>query len=275
MTEHDEDVPAEESEAVDEEEGEEEEELSIAEKVIGVYIAPINTFKYLAQRPDFWTAFIILSLIGIAIGTVMLPRTLPIVQSGTVERMQESFTAQGMSESEQATALSIMVKATRISTYVGAIIGPPIQYAIGWLLLTALVFFIALIQGLDTDFKRLLGVIPWLTFISIGSSISAAIRLMNTELVSMEQMQKLQMEMPLSVGALIPEGVNLPAFIDGILGLIDPFFIWSTVVMVFALQYANRCTRAQAITTTIIATIIILLVIAGMMTLGKMAQSFG
>jgi len=270
MPQYDEDVSVEESEVIEEEEDFEDEELSIAEKVIGVYIAPVNTFRQLADRPDFWTAFIILSLIGIALATVMLPRTLPIVTSGTVEQMQESFTAQGMSETDQATALSVMTKTVRISSYVGAIIGPPIQYAIGWLLVTALIFFIALIQGFDTDFKRLLGVVPWLTFISIGSSITAVVRLMNTELVSMQQMQKLQMQMPLSIGALIPEGANLPVFIEGVLGLIDPFFIWSTIVMVFALQYANRCSRSKAITTTIIATVIILAVMGGLMTLGRM-----
>jgi len=269
MPQYDEDVSMEESEVIEEEEDFEDEELSIAEKVMGVYIAPVNTFRHLADRPDFWTAFIILSLIGIALATVMLPRSLPIVTSGTVEQMQESFTAQGMSETDQATALSVMTKTIRITSYVGAIIGPPIQYAIGWLLVTALIFFIAIIQGLDTDFKRLLGVVPWLTFISIGSSITAVVRLMNTELVSMQQMQKLQMQMPLSIGALIPEGANLPVFIEGVLGLIDPFFIWSTIVMVFALQYANRCSRSKAITTTIIATVIILAVMGGLMTLGR------
>lgn len=257
------------------EEAPEEEELSVAEKVIGIYTAPINTFRHLAAKPDFWTAFIILSLIGIAVATIMLPKTLPVVTSGTIDQMQEQFAAQGMSESEQTQALSTVSSAMRISSYVSAIIGPPIQFAIGWLLVSALVFFIALIQGLDTDFKRLLGVIPWLTFVSILSSISAAIRLMNLELQDMEHFQKLQMKMPLSIGALIPEGSGLPLPVEGILGMIDPFFIWSTILMVFALQFANRCKLSQAITTTIIATIVILAVVGGLVSLGSMFNPGG
>jgi len=253
----------------------EQEDLSIAEKVVGVYVSPISTFRYLANRPDFWSALIILSLIGIAIAMVVLPKQLPVTQSFTVQRMQEQFESQGMPESQMNASLSAVQTGVRIATYVQSIIGPPIGLAIIWLLYCALIFFIALIQGLDTDYKRLLGVMPWIHFISILSQIGTAVVIVMRGIPDMDHMRDPRWLKPFSLAGLVPDSVDLHISLNVLLSAIDPFFIWAFILTIIALQYANRCTRSQALTTTIIATIISLAFGTGLAAVGSRLAQFG
>ncbi len=241
------------------------EELSIVEKIIGVYISPIATFKRLARRPDFWSAFIIVSLIWIAIQMVMLPTSMPLIESNTITQMQKSFAEQGLPEKDQTEAIGIIAKSMRILSYVGTVVGPPIGLAIGFLMMSGLIFLVSLGQGLDTDFKRLLGVMPWLSLISIFSEVAKTVVGMIRGITTFEQLTDMRYLKPFSLAGLIPQSVELSpgtAAVVQVLGLIDPFFIWSTIVMVFALQAANRCTRSQAIVTTIVSTLIVIIIIA-------------
>ncbi len=227
---------------------EEIEDLSVVEKIIGVYVAPISTFRYLAKRPDFWTPFIVLSLIGIAVGLATVPKILPAINSLIVEQMQQT----GVPETEGVVAISVVEKLV----YASAIIGTPIGLAVSWLLVAAIFFFIALFQGLDADFKRLLGVIPWIHFVSILTTIVAGVLLMGKEISSIEQMKDLGFMSPFSLLGIMPEGMDFPVWLQAIMSKIDPFSIWAVIVTVFALQAANRCTRSQAIITTVITVII-------------------
>jgi hypothetical protein len=251
-------------------EAEESEDLSIVEKIIGVYIAPVNTFRYLADHPDFWSPLIIVTLIIIAVSMAGLPKMMPLIESQVVEKMQQQFQAAGTTESEQATAIDVTLKIVRISTYVSTIIGTPIAMAVSWILVAALVFFVSLGQGLDTDFKRLLGMIPWLSMISIISQIISKVTMLMGSYNSMEELQDFRNIMPLSLIQLVPKSVDLPIWQSAFLGMIDPFFIWSTIVMVFALQYGNRCKRSQAIVTTIIVTLISLVIGVALTSFGMM-----
>jgi hypothetical protein len=144
--------------------------------------------------------------------------------------------------------------------------------AVVWLISVALIFVIALIQGLDTDFKRLLGVYPWIGLISLFSTILQKLPLLTRELTSMQQMQDPRFLMPYSPLGLVPQTVELPRFVEVVLGMIDPFFVWSFVVTVIALEQANRCKRSQAILTTVIFYAISLAVAAGLMAVAAMFQ---
>ncbi len=250
------------------EETEEEEHLSVVEKLIGVYVSPASTFRYLSKRPDFWMALLIFSLILIGFTMATLPKLMPVLQTAQITAVQEQFEESGMSEKEIDETISTMKNVLPIVTYAQTIIGIPIGLAIGWLLATVLVFFISMIQGLDTDFKRLLGMLPWLSAITILSEIGKSVVLIVKGISSMEQMQDGRYLKPFSAAALIPESADVPAWLPTFLSTIDPFFIWSIFVMVLVLEAANRCTRAQAITTTIIATIISLAAIFGLSMLG-------
>lgn len=242
------------------------EDLSVAEKVIGVFITPSRTFKYLSQNPDFWSAFIILSLVVIAVTMPSMKLILP----GTIVLVRSQLEGAGMSENEMA----MVIKAIPYIVYGQTILGIPIGLLVSWLLMTAAVFFIGLMQGLKTDFKRLFGVLPWLSFISVlPGQIITAIMIGTGYISEMTQMTDLKLMKPYSLLGPIPGGENLPKFVQGLLASIDPFFIWSIFVTVIALQYANNCKKSEAIVTTVIIAVLTL-VLSGLLTsFGMMAQA--
>ena len=245
------------------------EELTAVDKIVGVFVSPITTFRYLARRPDFWTAFIALALLSIALAMVVTPKVLPMAMNVTIDQLQNQ---PGMSDQDRAKAIEVVRKAIPIATYSQAILGTPIGLAVIWIISVALIFVIALIQGLDTDFKRLLGVYPWIGFISLFSAILQKLPLLTRELTSTQQMQDPRFLMPYSLLGLVPQTVELPRFVAAVLGMIDPFYIWSFVVTVIALEQANRCKRSQAILTTVIFYAISLAVAAGLMAVAAMFQ---
>jgi len=247
---------------------EEDLDLSFVEKVIGVYIAPVNTFKALAVRPDFWGALIIVSLLMIAFGMLALPKTMPFQEALAVSSIQDM----NLPEQEETETIALTVKITRISLYLGSSVLIPLILAVGWLLGTALIFFISLMQGLDTDFKRLLGVVPWISLISILSQIGTNIIYMTQPIADAAQLQDFRFLKPFSLIAMVPESVDLPGWQSIILSTIDPFYIWALIVTVFALEAANRCKRGQAVLTTAISTIISLAIIAGLGAVGMAVQ---
>lgn len=251
----------------DEFDGDEEESLNVVEKVVGVFISPVQTFTYLARKPDFWSALIILSLIGIALQMLVLPKTMPLIEAATVEAMQEAFDAQGATEAERDAAIQTMLTGTRIGSYIMGTIGVPIALAITWLLSGVLIFFVSMIQGLDTDFKRIMGVYPWTNFITLIPQIISTLFLMNASLESMDQTRDFRLLKPYSLLALIPQSADLPLWQEALISSIDPFTIWLFFILAIALEKVNRCTRSQAYVTsgiTIVVSIIVTSLLAGL-----------
>jgi hypothetical protein len=248
------------------------EELSIVDKIVGVFVSPVATFKYLYRHPDFWTPFIFVSLITIGLTMMTMPKMAPVTIAGAVEGIQNQ--AQ-MSDAEKETAIGITKKIIGISMYGGAIIGTPIALAVGWIITAALIFFITMFQGLNADFKRLLGMIPWTGCISMLTAGLDTVGKMTREFTSMEQLQDLRYVRPYSLLGLIPSSVPLPKFVEGIFSAIDPFFIWGIIVLGIVVWQAAKCTKQQAIITTVIYFIFSLLATGGLMMLSTLAQKQG
>jgi hypothetical protein len=265
--------PVEDFEVEDFVEEDESEELSVAEKVIGIFISPKHTFKYLAEHPDFWSAFIIMALVMIALGMVSMMTLMSMLITQTIEQTRTQLAASGMTEEELAATVSKIQQYMPYFLYLQAAIGQPINLLVAWLLLTVGVFFFGLMQGLKTDFKKLFGVLPWLSFVSmLPVQIISAVIVNSGRIAEIGDMANMRIMKPYSLMILIPQNIVLPKFVEGILGSIDPFFIWSIVLMVIALEYANTCKRSQAIVTTIILSILGLLITAAMVNLQGLAK---
>jgi len=244
------------------------EELTVVEKIIGIYTAPVRTFKYLSDHPDFWWPLIIISLLAIGFSMANLPKMMP----NFIEQGITAATSQpGMSEDDNSAAISMIEKIVPITVYVQTIIGTPIGLAIGWLISALLVFLTSLIQGFQADFKKLIGMLPWLSFVSILSEIGRQVVVLTKGDVSMTEFMDMRLMKPFSTAALVPE--SAPDWLATFLSAIDPFTIWSTILMVVAVQYANKCTRAQAIITVVIVTIIGLALMLGLSFLQTMQQT--
>ena len=272
MTELNNDVQLEEEIPADDSAQDGDEELSLVEKIIGVYTSPVRTFKYLAMKPDFLSAFIVISLISIALGLALTPKIMPVVQAGTIAKMQEEFSKTGTSENEQQVIIDTVKKTMAIAPYAQAVIGTPITLCVIWLLVSIVIFFLGMFMGHEPDFKRLMGVVPWVTFISILSQIITTVLLMRKEFNSMEQMNDMGFMKPISLAAVIPGVSDMPAFTSAILASVDPFTIWSLIVMVFAIEAANKSSRAHAWIISVVLYVITIAMGSGLAAWGAMFQ---
>ena len=254
------------------EEEEEEESLSVVEKFIGVFAYPVKTFTYLAQKPDFISALIIISLISIGLNMISLPKTMPLYEKQTIALLDKQMSAQSIPDNEKTKAMESALPMLRITYYVGKTLGVPIGLLIVWLLTSVLIFFIALGQGLDTDFKRLMGIIPWLSVVTLIQLIISIVIYHTADLSNVELEQDPYLLKPYSLLAFFPKSLGLPMMLQTLISSIDPFLIWSFILTVIALMKANRCTKTQAIITTAIATIIGILVISGISGMSDIVQ---
>jgi len=249
----------------DELESEEIEELSVVEKIMGVFISPVSTFRQIAKKPDFWTPLIVLSLIGIA--TTFL--SMPIMLQGSDLALSEQMgQIAGMPGEEQSMAM--IQNVMRITMYISAVLGPPINFTLQWLIGCGIIFFIGLFMGLDTDYKRLLGVVPWSFFMMTVGTIINSIMHIGAEVTSASQMRDPAFLKPFSIAPYIPE--NLPFWMKAVGAMIDPFSIWTAIAIVFAIEAANKCKRDQAIVITIIFIILAVAIQAGTAQLGVIFQ---
>jgi len=244
----------------DELDGDEEEELSVVEKIIGVFISPKKTFNYLADHPDFWWPLIIISLIMIGTSVMIMPKMMPIMQAQAVQGIINN---PDMSESQRDETMAMIQKYVPIGAYVqvGLL---PLFFAIAWLISTLLVFLTGLVQGLEADFKKLIGVIPWLSFISMISEVGKSIVIFMMSEVPDDLTKNPEIAKPFSAAILLANNPDAPVWLKLFLSSIDPFTIWSVIVMVVALEAANKCTRSQAIVTVAIVTIVGLLIMLGL-----------
>lgn len=245
-------------------EDEESEDLSVVEKIMGVFTSPVSTFQYLSKKPDFWTPFILVSLITIAAAFLVMPVTQPVTEMAAAEEFQKL----GMDDAEQALAMNVV----RIFIYTISAIGPPIGLAISFLLMCAVIFFISLFQGHDTDFKRLLGVVPWITIVSSIGSLINALMIMGIDITNAADMQNPAVMKPFSLAGILPESLNLPVSLSTLAASIEPFTIWAWILIVFAVEAANRCNRSKAIVITIIYILISLAIGAGLAEAGAAFQ---
>jgi len=246
------------------------EDLSIVEKIAGVYISPAATFRQLSKKPDFWMALIVVSLVLIAVGMLAAPKIIPAQQALSAEMLPEFLADRGVPEEEIQQAVEMQVKGIPNGVYLGTIVGIPIMLAISWLILTVLAFFISLVQGLNTDFKRLLWVLPWIGLVSMLTEVVSGIVKMTADLSDPSKLNDLAFIRPLSLANVVPGSSDMPMFLQALLASIDPFFIWAAVLMVIALEAANTCSRAKAITTTVIVQVILLAAGAALAHVGNM-----
>jgi len=168
-----------------------------------------------------------------------------------------------LSESQREETMAMIQKYVPIGAYVQVAL-LPLFFAIAWLISTLLIFLVGLIQGLESDFKKLIGVIPWLSFISMISEVLKNIIIFTMSEVPDDLMKNPAIVKPFSAAILLANNPDAPVWLKMFLTSIDPFTIWSVVVTVFALEAANKCTRSQAIVTVVIVTIVGLLIMLGL-----------
>jgi len=134
--------------------GPEGEELSIVQKIVGIFTAPAKAFASIDLSPSW---IIPLTLI-LAVNLVFVYFANDIILEETLVQQEEAMMERGMDAEQIDAALTQVESWTPISVWVLSIIGPPIILAI----VSGVFLFVGnVILGGKTSFKKVLSVTAW------------------------------------------------------------------------------------------------------------------
>ena len=204
-------------------------EMSVFQKIMGIYTAPRQTFEAIDQQPTWFLPFII----GVVFFLIMQFFTVDIQMADRVAYME----AQGDYSAEQMEAIRGQMQGP--VKYIGFIAGP-----IVWLIMIvilAAIFYVAgnLMIGGDSSFKKVFAIVAWTGLIGVISII------IMTALI-------------LSKGTTNGVGLDLSIFLDTppigeekstlfrLLSKFDIFVIWQIILYIIGLSVTYKATVKKA-----------------------------
>jgi hypothetical protein len=252
-----------ESDIVEEEEEEEIEEQGFFDRIVNVFVDPTSLFKYLAIKPDFWTPWVVVGLVLAVMTAVAFPTIYELQGTAQVAAMREQGLDEGEITEKMEKYHSPAAKTTSLAISIAAVV---IMIPVGWLIGGAILFLISLVQGLETSFKRVFSVVAYSSIIGMlgAQIIDKVIKLAqgNVQLAEWNISK-------VSLAGFLPEGTHRA--IQTASATIDPFAIWSLIVIAIGLTFANRCRMKSAVVTVVIYFIVTLIFMIGM---GFLMQAF-
>ena len=130
------------------------EELTIVQKIVGIFMSPAKTFASIDLSPG-WVVPLALIL---AVNLVFVYFANDIILEETLVQQEEAMIDRGMDPEEIDGALTQVERFTPISVWVFSIIGPPIILAI----VSGVFLFVGnIILGGKTSFKKVLSITAW------------------------------------------------------------------------------------------------------------------
>ncbi len=258
-------------------EEEEDEQQGIIDRIINVFLDPAALFRGLAKKPEFWTPVIVIIVVNALLTIVTYPAQKDVRLDA--KRQEWAAIIQDDDEEERQEKLAEVEKkyieeGRKWEPYIESAGG--IFVIVVYLFVAGVLYLISLIQGLDTSFKRLMSVVTYTSLIALlGNILDKLLKLAGV--VTPETLMEWQ-------GTVTGLAYHLPAKIHMakymLASLVDPFTIWSMIVMAIGLRFANRCPMRSAVITMIIYFVLLILLLVGMgfltqMGLDKVAESGG
>jgi hypothetical protein len=258
-------------------EEEEDEPQGIIDRIINVFLDPAALFRGLARKPEFWTPVIVI----IAVNALLTIVTYPSTKDLRLEAKRQQW-AMRITDDDEEERQEKLAETEKKYVEVGRKWEPYTESALGvfvilvYLFVAGVLYLISLIQGLDTSFKRLMSVVTYTSLIALlGNVIDKILKLAGV--VTPETMIEWQGTVT-GLAYHLPDKIHMAYYM--LASLVDPFTIWSMIVMVIGLRFANRCPMRSAIITIIIYLVLLILLMVGMgfltqMGLDKVAESGG
>jgi hypothetical protein len=142
--------------------------LSFAERLMGVFISPGETFEDVARKPGFWAPLIV-----IVLGTAAMIETM--IWKVGLERLarmgiEQSGRASSMSPEQIDQAVSTGMKFARVTMPIFAVLGPPIVLLI---IAGVGILIVNVIFGAQTKFKTVFSLVCYADLVSLLALIMA------------------------------------------------------------------------------------------------------
>ena len=204
------------------------------QRLLGVLMAPTQTFRGVAERPTWLVPMILLVVLGVGLTALIMPR----VDWETGLRAQMETKGQEVPEEQ----MPMVVNVTKISIWVSSVVGPWIIYP----LLGGLFFLIFKILGSEIRFKQSLSVVlhAYTPFWLVLPLLAIPVLLGRGEL-SFQELQGTTYLMS-NLGMLATEDTGMP--LRRLLESIDLFSIWTITLLTIGYKVVARVSTAKALT---------------------------
>lgn len=230
-------------------ETEDEESYGMISKIIGVFIEPSKAFKHIAKKPEIWgpilTAFILMLIVSFFTFDKMLEITL--AQSA------EQTESMDLPDEQIELGEKIVVITTRLLPLLQVM-----QFAVIWLIIGGVAYFIGLFMGQDSSYKSSLAVVAYASLPAIVIKqvvISTIVLLVGNFSVGSEYAMAMA-KSGLSLYSLFGNA-NMNEYLQSALMSFDVFIIWSLFLMAVGFKYANNVRMSYAWRTSIIVTLVV------------------
>ena len=203
------------------------------ERLLGVIFSPGETFRSIAQRPDWVVPLIVMVIISVGTIALFAPR---IDWDPLRDQLADQMSTQGRDVSDSD--LQQMISVSKIVMYIQSVVGIPIAT-----LVIALVFLLAFkMFGGEGDFGQYFSVVIYSFVPQMISSILAVIILLIKGTVRLDAIQTLVMS---NLGFLADPTEQAVQF--ALLSSIDLFTFWTLALLVIGFGLVSKLSKGQVI----------------------------
>lgn len=209
-------------------------------RMVGVLVAPGDTFRKIAERPTWAVALVVLILLGVAVAAVASQKIDVDAERDLIRQQIEE--RQGLRgdelESQVETIVGINAKVRPFTPLIVVVVGTAIY------LLIAVIFMVgARLAGGEIDFRQsfsttLHGMVPQ----GVAALITLPI-ILSRESIDPEAAQRGSF-LPSNLGVLAPEDAS--TLVQSLLSSLDFFTLWSIVLLVIGYSVVARLSKGAA-----------------------------
>jgi hypothetical protein len=232
-------------------------------RVIGALVAPVKTFREIAERPTWLPAFLAVCLVPVLPGIFAGPKT----DWESVVRTQMESSGMDATSEQIEQAVAVWEKLGPALTYIG-----PFMVAI-FVLLFAVAFWGAFtVAGGQPGFKRSLAVVSHAMLPMVVAALIAVPVVLAADTIDAEQLQT-GGYLTSSLASFAPEDAG-PVLI-ALLSKLDVFTLWTLVLLTVGFRFAAGVKPATAAITVLLLWLVWVGFGVGMAALGQLASGGG
>ena len=229
-------------------------------RIIGIFIEPGKAFSRIAEKPEIWGAVLFTFFILLVSSLLTMSKLVDLAVQTTTDMLADK----GMPTEAMEKVITWTEWGTKFQS-----ISSLITVVVIWLIFALFVYIVGLIMGQEANYKSSLAIVAYssLPGVLIKQGILSTAMLISRDWSSASDFQLAVMRGSLSLYTLFGN-TDMNAHLQAFLSMIDPFLIWSIILMVIGLKYANRTKMSGAWTTTIIAYILYLAALVPLTAMG-------
>lgn len=199
-------------------------------RMAGAIIAPVDTFKGIAEKPNFLIAMIVFVVIALATTLIVTPHI------DLDASLRAQFQKQGLSPEQADKAIEMAEKIQKFSAPINVVVYPIIL-----LVIAGIPFIIFKVFGAAGTFAQFLGATVYAWVPEVVKGVITTILVAFKGKLTIEEMSTLLKSNPGSIVSMSDDPIAFAA-----LSAIDFFDIWTVVLLIIGFAFAARVSRARS-----------------------------